>query len=69
MHQTDVNLKRHIPETSGVDTSDISNFYTQCAPTQLGMVGPTSDVCGFYVFVLVTNTAILSWDDVNFAHK
>ena len=36
---------------------------------QLGTVGSTSDVCGFYVLVLVTNTGILDWNNVNFAYN
>ena len=28
-----------------------------------------SDVCGFYVFVSVSNTGILNWNNVNFAYN
>ena len=50
-------------------TSDVFIYYTLCASAQLGTVGSTSDVLRFYVFVSVTNTGILSWNDMNFTHK
>ena len=47
---------------------NVFKFYTPCAPLQFGVVGSTSDVCGFYVFVLVTNIGILNRNNVNFAY-
>ena len=43
-----------------MNTSDILKFLTVCAPLQLGTVGSTSDICGIYVFVSVTNSGILT---------